>query len=205
MNNPEVFRPKTTAEIDDMVARNPLALVISADGINIQASPLPLVLQRNEDGSAVFIGHFSMHNPQLEIIRKNPRALLAFTGVQGYISSAWLSDRRYAPTWNYEVAHFEVDIVLDEEPGAAMRALNTLVSQMDANEPEPWKTTESPRAEQLSKYIVPFHANVISTTAQFKLGQGDPAQLIQDSVKALHRTGNHGLADAMSKLHQPDT
>ncbi|MFZ6873187.1 FMN-binding negative transcriptional regulator [Undibacterium sp. Di27W] len=205
MNNPEIFQPKTTAEIDQMVARNPLALVISADGVNIQASPLPLILQRDAEGNASFIGHFSIHNPQLEIIRKNPRALLAFTGVQGYISSAWLSDRRYAPTWNYEVAHFEVDIYLEEGPAAAMHALGTLVSQMDANEAHPWKIEESPRAEQLAKFIVPFHATVLSCQAQFKLGQGDPESLIQDSLVALRRTGNHGLADAMSRMHKLDS
>ncbi|MES2037806.1 MAG: FMN-binding negative transcriptional regulator [Pseudomonadota bacterium] len=204
MNNPEIFQPKTTAEIDQMIARNPLALVISADGVNIQASPLPLILQRDAEGNASFVGHFSIHNPQLEIIRKNPRALLAFTGVEGYISSAWLSDRRYAPTWNYQVAHFEVEICLEEGPAAARSALETLISHMDANEPQPWKIEESPRAEQLAKFIVPFRARVLSCQAQFKLGQGDPVSLIQDSLPALRKNGNHGLADAMAKLHELD-
>jgi transcriptional regulator len=201
MNNPEVFRPRSEAEIDAMIASNPLALVISADGASVQASPLPLVMKRHADGTLSFIGHFSRHNPQVELIRRHPKALLAFTGVQGYISSAWLSDRRYAPTWNYEVAHFEVEIELNDSPEAALAALRTLVAQMDADEASPWTVEESPRHAMLATYIVPFEAKVVAMQAQFKLGQGETPEVLADSLAGLRRHGKHELAAAMAKLH----
>ncbi|MCV2360524.1 FMN-binding negative transcriptional regulator [Paucibacter sp. TC2R-5] len=202
MNNPEIFRPKHPAEIDRMVAAYPLALVISAVDGEIQASPLPLVLQRDTQGEGTLIGHLSRANPQVELMRRNGRALITFSGAQGYISSSWLRERRYAPTWNYQAVHFTVDITLEEHAGAIELALQTLVSQADAPYPEPWSGAEmGPRLAELAKFIVPFRARIVATQAQFKLGQGDPQPLLDDAYAGLERYGKFELAAAMRRLH----
>ena len=205
MNTPEIFRPKDDAEIDRLVAAYPLALVISAARGQVQASPLPLVLQRRASGEATLIGHFSRFNRQLELVREEPRALIAFSGAQGYISSSWLRERKYAPTWNYEAVHFEVEITLEDEPGAAQRALEILLQQVDAPYPNPWRLEEmGARFEKLAAAIVPFRARVLGTQAQFKLGQGDPQDLLDDALGALQRYGQTNLANAMRRIHASD-
>jgi transcriptional regulator len=203
VNNPPIFRPSDPIDIDRLVARYPLALVISADGPSIQASPLPLVLRRDPDGQATLIGHFSRANPQLELIRRQPRALAAFTGAQGYVSSSWLRARTNAPTWNYEVVHFEVEIELRPGLEEVRAALGQLIEQADAPYADPWRIEEmSPgRFEVLAGMIVPFRARVLSTQAQFKLGQGDPPDVLEDSLAGLERHGRHELAAAMRRLH----
>ena len=195
------FQPALPSEIDRLVAEFPLALVISAsaDG-RPQATPLPLVLQRSVDGQDLLIGHFSRKNPQLELIRQQPRALIAFSGAQGYIATSWFKDRRYAPTWNYEAVHFTVDIELDDRPEAASAALEVLIAHAEAPYPKPWRSQEmGPRFAQLAQYIVPFRARILGTAAQFKLGQGDPAEVLVDTYAGLARYGQHELAAAMRR------
>jgi transcriptional regulator len=150
MNTPDIFKPRDDRDIDRLVAAYPLALVISAVDGDLQASPLPLVLQRDAQGQGSLVGHFSRFNPQLEVVRRNGRALVAFSGAQGYI----------------------------EEMG--------------------------PRFEQLATAIVPFRARILSTQVQFKLGQGEPATVLQDSLAALEKYGQFELASAMRRQHALD-
>ena len=203
VNQPSVFAPAHPDEVDRLVARHPLALVISADGPAIQASPLPLVLRREPGGAATLIGHFARANPQVELVRWQPRALAAFTGAHGYVSSSWLRARTNAPTWNYEVVHFEVEIELRPGPEEARAALGLLIGHADAPYADPWRIEEMApgRFEALAARIVPFHARVLATHAQFKLGQGDPADVLEDSLAGLERHGRHELASAMRRLH----
>lgn len=200
MNNPEIFRPCHASEIDRLIAQHPLALVISSEGTQIEASPLPLVLQRDAQGEGELIGHFSRHNPQLALIRRQPRALVAFSGAQGYISTSWFRDRRYAPTWNYEAVHLQVHITLDDSPEAAAAALDILVAHVEAPYPRPWHASEmGARKAQLAQHIVAFRARILDTQAQFKLGQGDPAEVMEDTYAGLERYGQHALALAMRR------
>jgi transcriptional regulator len=202
MNTPEIFRPTSDSEIDRMVAAYPLALVISTVDGDTQASPLPLVLQRDSDGRGTLIGHFSRFNPQVELVKRERRALVAFSGAQGYISSSWLRERKYAPTWNYQAVHFKVHIELDERPGAAREALETLIRHVDAPYPNPWSVDEmGPRFEQIATAIVPFRATILDTQVQFKLGQGDPDSVLEDGIAGLTRYGNLELATAMMRHH----
>lgn len=202
MNTPDIFKPKTDGEIDRMVAAYPLALVISAVDGDIQASPLPLVLQRDAEGQGMLIGHFSRFNPQVELVRRNGRALVAFSGAQGYISSSWLRERKYAPTWNYQAVHFTVDIELDTTPGAGRRALETLIAHADAPYPNPWSVAEmGPRFDSMVTAIVPFRARILDTQVQFKLGQGDPQTALEDALSGLEKYNQFDLANAMRRLH----
>ncbi len=201
MHTPDIFKPKFASEIDRMVAAHPLALVISAVDGEIEATPLPIVLQRDAAGQGTLIGHFSRFNPQVALVRRQPRATIAFTGAQGYISSSWLRERKYAPTWNYEAAHFKVEIELDDSPEAARWALETLLAQVDAAYPKPWRVEESPRFAQLATAIVPFRARILDTQVQFKLGQGDPESVLQDAYAGLERYHHFELANAMRRLH----
>ncbi|NRF67279.1 FMN-binding negative transcriptional regulator [Aquincola sp. S2] len=202
MNTPDIFRPTADSEIDRLVAAYPLALVISAADGDLQASPLPLVLQRDSAGPGVLIGHFSRFNPQLALVRREQRALVAFSGAQGYISSSWLRERKYAPTWNYQAVHFKVAITLDDRASAAREALETLIRHADGPYPNPWQIDEmGPRFDQLVTAIVPFKATILDTQVQFKLGQGDPDSVLEDGIAGLTRYGQLALANAMLRHH----
>jgi transcriptional regulator len=194
------FQPAADSEIERLVAAYPLASLVSSEAGRMLATPLPLILQRDADVNRVFIGHLARRNPQHEMLKRSPRALATFVGAQGYIASSWLRNRRYAPTWNYEFVQFELDVTIIDTAEELLFAIDTLIEHVEAPYPNPWRSAEmGPRREQLAPYIVPFRARVIETRAQFKLGQGETQEVIEDTHAALARYGQFELAEAMRR------
>lgn len=194
------FRPVVDTEVDRLVADRPLATLISSDADRTIATPIPLVLERDTDGERVLIGHLARRNPQYEMLKRNAHAVAVFTGAQGYIASSWLSRRHFAPTWNYEFAQFDLEVMIVETPEGIRNALDMLIAHVEAPYPRPWSSAEmGPRFDHLAQHIVAFRARVLDVRAQFKLGQGEPPDVIKDTHTALAQYGHLELAAAMRR------
>lgn len=199
MKTSRLFEPAPEA-IDRLVAGHPFAQLVSIDGARPVCTPLPLLLERAH-GEAWLIGHFARANPQVGLLRANPRALAVFMGAQGYVSPSWLRDRTQAPTWNYETVHFEVDVAFDEGDRAPHDALERLVAHMERGRPQAWSSADmGPRYARLAQGVVAFRARVVSTQAKFKLGQNERADVREDILAGLAATGQRGLLAAMQRV-----
>lgn len=121
------YAPASEAELTRLVVEHPLAWVVSGDAGALGATLLPLRPRIDADGRvAALIGHFARSNPQVAQLRAQPRALVLFLGVHGYVSPSWMQDRTQAPTWNYASAQFAVEVELfgdDETAGAAVESV----------------------------------------------------------------------------------
>jgi len=80
-----IFRP-SNGEIEALIHANPFAFVISSARGRLNATPLPLLLDKEPDGGWALIGHFGRTNPQIAQLQDTPRALIIFQGAHGYIS-----------------------------------------------------------------------------------------------------------------------
>jgi transcriptional regulator len=196
MKTNPVFTPPD-AEIDQLVARHPFAQFVSAnDGLPI-CTPLPLLLERL-DRQCWLIGHFARANPQVDMLRRQPRALAIFMGPQGYVSPSWMRDRTQAPTWNYATVHMDVEVALEDNNTATDNALSKLVAHMERDRTAAWSALDmGDRYARLATAVVAFRARVISTTAKFKLGQNERRDVFNDILRGLRATGQNDLAQAM--------
>ncbi|TDW67577.1 PaiB family negative transcriptional regulator [Novosphingobium sp. PhB55] len=193
------WSPRNAAEIAALVARHPLAWVVSGTP-SFHATPLPLVADLAADGSiAALVGHFALANPQVEALRQQARALVLFQGAQGYISPELVTQPQWAPTWNYAVARFEVEIAFSPQDNG--EALDRLIAHMEGYRPDRWTVAKmGERYEPMSRHIIAFRATVLSCEATFKLGQDErPESLAQ--ILAGHP--DTGLAAAMREANQP--
>ena len=198
MKSSRSFEPDPAA-VDRLVADHPFAQVVSIDGDRPVCTPLPLVLERAPDDDWL-IGQFARANPQVDLLRRQPRALAVFMGAQGYVSPSWMRDRTQAPTWNYETVHFEVEVAFDEGGSAPHAALERLVAHMERGRPQAWSSRDmGPRYAQLAKAVVAFRARIVSTQAKFKLGQNERADVYEDILAGLARNGRFDLVDAMKR------
>ena len=187
-------------EIDRLVADHPFALLVSATAQAPMATPLPLLLERDADGAAWLVGHFARNNPQVALLREQPRALAVFTGAHGYMSPSWLRDRTQAPTWYYATVHFEVEVEVLEQETATRDALERLVAHMEAGRADAWRAEElGARYPRLAAAVVAFRARVVATHARFKLGQGERDDVLADQRAALEREGAYALLAAMDR------
>jgi transcriptional regulator len=174
------FDAVTPADLTDLVAAYPLAWVVSEGVDGPAATPLPLMARVDSEGRINrLIGHFARSNPQVESLRRSPRALILFQGPQGYMSPSWVAERTWAPTWNYTVIRIEADVHF--VPELTDLALEELVHQMETQRPHPWSITElGERYQRLRTRIVAFEAQVRRIEPRYKLGQDErPAVLAQ--------------------------
>lgn len=195
----EVFAPRDAAQVLRLVETHPLAWVVSRDAGEFHATPLPLRPRVGAEGRIVALeGHIARANPQQAALARDGRALLLFSGPQGYLSPSWVSDRRWGPTWNYAVVQFSVTVAFDEDPARLAAHLDDLIGAMEHGRPAAWRREEmGERYESLRRRIVPFVATVVAQRARFKLGQDESAAVFGEIAAALERTGAHALLDWM--------
>jgi len=174
------FDAVTPADLTDLIAAYPLAWVVSQAADGPAATPLPLMARVDAEGRIDrLIGHFARSNPQVELLRVSPRALILFQGPHGYMSPSWVSEPSWAPTWNYAVIRIEADVHFI--PELTDVALEELVHQMEAQQPHAWSISElGDRYATLRTRIVAFEAHVRRMDPRFKLGQDERPAILGD-------------------------
>ena len=199
----DLFAPRCEEQVLRLVREHPLAWVVSVDDGGFRATPLPLRPRVGGDGCIEALeGHMAGSNPHCAALQRDGRALLLFSGPQGYISPSWVSDRTWAPTWNYAVAQFLVTIAFDETPARLDVHLLDLVGAMERGRPRAWHPSEmGARYEKLKRRIVPFEAKVVKQRARFKLGQDERDTVFAEITEALGRSGSDALLTWMRELN----
>jgi len=171
--------PRGPADVAALIAHHPLAWVVSS-APGFHATPLPLIAELDEAGEvSCLVGHFALRNPQVAALQAQPRALVLFQGAQGYVSPELVTQPQWAPTWNYAVARFEVEIAFAPQDNG--EALDRLIAHMEGDRPDRWTVAAmGDRYEPMSRAIIAFRARVLSCDATFKLGQDErPETLAQ--------------------------
>lgn len=166
------FDTPPPALVAALVRAQPLALVVSGGAGGHAVTPLPLIVTATDDDGAIaeFEGHVARRNPQAAQLAADGRALLIFQGPHRYIPAGAVADPGWAPTWNYAMAQFEVEIALtpDETRGSVERLLDRLG-------PADWRPADRipHRYDAMLAQIVAFRARVTAASAKFKLGQDE--------------------------------
>lgn len=179
------FNPRSEEDLVTLIAQYPLAWVVSQGRSGFGATPLPLLAETDEAGrvTALF-GHFALANPHVELLRENPSATILFMGPQGYISPEPVSQPRWAPTWNYASAQFDVDIELLPKENDV--ALSRLVTKMEADRAVPWTVAQmGDRYASMVQRIVAFRGHVRSARGRFKLGQDESPRTLAELLGAM--------------------
>ena len=165
-----LYNPRSTADIRQLIAEYPLAWLVSRD---FHASPLPLIAETDEGGAVVALfGHCALRNALFGDFRVDPRGLILFNGPASYVPTTLLSKSDWAPTWNYAVLRFKVEV---EFVGDETRdAIEQLVAKMEDGA---WSTESlGARYDEMLDQIIAFRAHVRSAEHSFKLGQDESPQ-----------------------------
>lgn len=199
----DIFAPKDDEQVLRLVLEHPLAWVVCLDAGGFRATPLPLRPRVGADGRIQALeGHMARSNALYAALQRDARALILFSGPQGYISPSWVSNRTWAPTWNYAVVQFLVTIAFDETPARLDAHLHDLVDAMERGRPGAWHPSEmGARYETLKRMIVPFEATVAEQRAKFKLGQDERDSVFAEITAGLGGEGSDALVAWMRELN----
>lgn len=179
-----LFTP-SPQQIADLVVAYPLAWIVSANGAERAATPLPLLGELDGDGAVVSLfGHFARSNPQVALLERDPHATILFQGPNGYISPQLVSNPTWGPTWNYAVARFDTELRFVPEETEA--SVERLAEVLEGGGEGAWRPNRmGPRYAELAKRIVAFRASVRSVTGRFKLGQDEKRETFEEIIAGL--------------------
>lgn len=168
-------------DVIDLIREFPLAWVAPRDdGAARVATLLPMLADTDAEGRVVsLLGHMARRNPLLAALEAQPKAVLLFTGPQGYVSPALVSNTAWAPTWNY--AQVRVEATIRFRPDLGHESLDRLTRAMDAKDQTGWRPRDAgSRYEAMERAIIAFEATVTGLSAKFKLGQDETKQALDE-------------------------
>ncbi len=184
---PKYFRLDNPEEALELIAQQPLGILVDHDGTQSVASHIPFVASR-EDGEITLRGHVARGNSLWRIFERSPQALVIFQGPHTYISSSWYADTN-VPTWNYLAVHLygEASVMTDDEFHDAMKVLlDQYEGQRDAG--RPWDTLPEDFRERQMAGIVGLKIRVTSLEAAAKMSQNRNTADYQNIVSELERS-----------------
>jgi transcriptional regulator len=174
-DKPSSFTRFTDRDVVDLITEYPLAWLCPQDAGAAPPSLLPMLVECDQAGRPVtLLGHMARHNPLLPALSGDPRAMVLFTGPQGYVSPSMVSDPTWAPTWNYARLDLRGRIRFQPDQGAA--ALLQLTEAMDTGEHTGWRPhMVGARYAAMERAIIAFRVDIDALSGRFKLGQDEPS------------------------------
>lgn len=203
MTNDLPFHKNSDDDHQQLVASNPFAWIVSGEGEDFRATLMPVRPWKVENGRiAQFAGHLPKRRDQVELLRRNPRAHLLFLGPHAYVSSSWVSNRRWTPTWNYTSADFEVEIEFVDDGAALREILTDLTDALEEGRDNAWHIDEmGPRYAELARNVIGYIAYVRGARERYKLGQDEEPANYRGIIEGLEREGEYDLLDWMRRFN----
>lgn len=177
---PRLFREDNPEVIADLIAKHPLASLVTLGPDGLELSPVPLLYDptpRQDAPLGLLRGHLARANPQWQVYNPAVPALAIFTGSNAYISPNWYPSKaehgKAVPTWNYAVVEAQGPLRVIEDTDELRGLLAQLTAVHEANQPHAWKLEDAPEdylAAQL-KAVVGIELAVQKLTGKWKMSQ----------------------------------
>lgn len=183
---PAHFAATDAATLHDIIRQFSFAtLVTAADGAPV-ATHLPFLLDPDQGGHGVLLGHMARANTQWHAFDGRTEALVVFLGEHGYISPAWYTDHPSVPTWNYAAVHAYGRPRVIEDADRIRQLLERLVVRHESGRDEPW-SMELPTdyMEGMVKGIVAFEIPMDRLEGKLKMSQNRSSADQQQVMQAL--------------------
>jgi transcriptional regulator len=198
---PDVFEETRPEVLWDLVARQPLGLLITAGPEGPLASPLPFLVVEAE-GRLRLTCHLARPNPHLEALAEARDCLVVFQGAEAYVTPSRYPSKaeteRVTPTWNYEMVQVRGIPTLRPERDWLAAHVAALTAAQESRRPAPWAPSDAPAdyIDSMLRGIVGLEIEITEIRGKWKMSQN---RLARDADGAAR-----GLADPNDPHHDPD-
>ena len=146
---PPAFREDDLAALHATMRGARLANLVTATDEGLVATPLPLLLAREEGPCGTLYGHVARANPQWRLPPRGD-AMALFQGPDAYVSPAWYPSKRehgkVVPTWNYVAVHAYGPVEFFEDADRLLGVVTRLTDLHERPRAGPWAVTDAPEA-----------------------------------------------------------
>ncbi len=196
---PPHFEMRELSAIHDCIDACGLANLITWTGDQLLATPLPLLLMRNQGEYGTLIGHFAKANSHWSqpIVGE---ALTIFSNADAYITPSWYATKaetgKVVPTWNYEAVHAYGNLEFFHDEAHLLEIVTLLTRRHEQTRTTPWDVNDAPSdfiRNQL-RGIVGFRMPITKLYGKRKMSQNRSAPDREGVVAGLRAEGKEEIA-----------
>lgn len=179
---PAAFHDQDIERLQQQMQDCRLAIVVTHGDSGLQASHVPLLLDRAAGPFGTLRGHLARANPQWQDLANGSEALVIFSGADAYVSPNFYPSKaehgKAVPTWNFLAVHATgtAEVFSDAE---RLRALvSQLTDRHEAGQAKPWAVNDAPAdyLQSMLKAIVGFKLPISRLEGKRKLSQNRSAE-----------------------------
>ncbi len=212
MFRPPAYDVTDQEDLYGLIDRGGPAHLVSSGEDGLDASVVPMLLDRRCGPLGTLCRHVARANPQWKSLEAAPATLAIIPGADAYISPSWYPTKAQAgkvvPTWNYTVVHVHGEAMVHHDVDWLASLVRHLTDRHEAHRPEPWSVDDAPTEffETMLRGIVGIELRITRLEGKRKLSQNRPADW--ESVRSALSTGTaaeRDVADAMLAERMDDT
>lgn len=210
MYQPVHFVEEDLPTLHALIAAHPLGLLISADADDVQANPIPFLLDATIGDRGVLRMHLARANPQWQHLAKGAKALAVFQGSDAYVTPSWYQTKKdhgkVVPTWNYVSVQVRGTVRIMDDPVWLHSQLSALTAGHEKGRAAEWSIDDA-----LAKYIeiqkraiVGIEMDIEDIRGKWKVSQNRPAVDSVGVAAGLAENGQDEMADLVRKYGKVD-
>ncbi|HVL24707.1 MAG TPA: FMN-binding negative transcriptional regulator, partial [Thermomicrobiales bacterium] len=193
---PDHFEETRPERIRELLARFPLATLVTRGGESISANHIPLLLEPDSGAHGVLIGHVARANDLWRPGNHEGESLAIFQSGDAYVSPNWYASKaashEVVPTWNYATVHVYGTLTIHDDEKWLRGAVGKLTRAMESAQPQPWKMADAPRAyiDTMLANIVGIELTITRILAKTKASQNRTDQDAESAARGLEASGD---------------
>ena len=200
---PAHFEESDPDRLYDLIANNPLGVLVTHGASGLDANHLPFDLEVRHGSMGHLHTHVARANDVWKDVAPGDQVLVVFRAADAYVSPNWYPSKhehhRQVPTWNYMVAHAHGHVTVRDDERYLRGLVGRLTKQHEAAQPRPWRIGDSPQTfiSEMLASIVGLEIEITRLVGKFKLGQNKETRDVLGAAHALKAQGENVIADAM--------
>jgi transcriptional regulator len=205
MYQPVHFVESDLPTLHALIRAHPLGLLISADADDLQANPIPFLIDPNAGPLGTLRAHVARANPQWQHLQNGAKALVVFQGSDAYVTPSWYETKKehgkVVPTWNYVSVQVRGTVKIMDDPAWLHSQLTALTAQHEADRPEAWSIDDAPAnfIEMQKRAIIGIEMEITEIVGKWKVSQNRGLPDRAGVAAGLSQDGNNAMAALVAK------
>jgi transcriptional regulator len=205
MYQPIHFVESDLPTLHALIRAHPLGLLISADADDLQANPIPFLIDASAGPHGTLRAHVARANPQWQHLQNGAKALVVFQGSDAYVTPSWYQSKKdhgkVVPTWNYACVQVRGRVKIMDDPAWLHSQLTALTAQHESSRPETWSIGDAPAdfIEMQKRAIVGIEIEITDIVGKWKVSQNRSSPDRAGVAAGLSQDGNDAMAAMVAK------
>ncbi len=210
MYQPVHFIEEDLPTLHALIKAHPLGLLISADADDLQANPLPFLLDKSAGGRGVLRVHLARANPQWRHLQNGASALVVFQGTDAYVTPSWYQSKKdhgkVVPTWNYVCVQVRGTVRIMDDPDWLQSQLTALTAEHEHGRQAEWSIGDAPDdfIDMQKRAVVGIEIEIEQIAGKSKVSQNRPGADRAGVAAGFVEDGNVEMADLVRRYGKVD-